>query len=52
MALFPETESGASGALAQGESYTPSGDGPRVYFTIENIDETLARALERGGREL
>lgn len=52
MALFPETESGASGALARGESYTPSGDGTRVYFTVDSIDETLARALERGGREL
>ncbi len=52
MALFPETESGASGALAQGESYMPSENGTRVYFTVDNIDETLARALERGGREL
>lgn len=52
MALFPETEGGASGALAKGESYRPSPDGPRLYFTVESIDETMARALERGGREL
>lgn len=52
MALFPESEGGASGALAQGESYHPSPDGTRVYFTVESIDETLARALEKGGTEL
>ncbi len=51
MALFPFDESagGASGALAKGESYVPSKAGPRLYFFIENIDETLARAVAQGG---
>lgn len=52
MALFPFDENGrgASGALAKGDSYVPSRSGPRVYFFVESIDETLVRAISKGGR--
>ena len=51
MALFPFNEDGGgiSGALAKGDSYIPSKSGPRIYFFVENIDETLARAIKHGG---
>lgn len=50
MALFPYVEgrAGASGALAKGETYKPSKDGAVIYFSVENIDETLARAKAVG----
>jgi len=52
MALFPYAEDarGVSGALAKGDSYVPSKSGPRIYFFVESIDETLGRALSKGGR--
>ncbi len=52
MALFPSSEnsSGISGALAKGDSYVPSAAGPRIYFSVENIDETLSKAVEAGGQ--
>ena len=52
MALFPfdELGGGVSGALAKGKSYSPSRSGPRIYFFVENIDETLNRAVAKGGR--
>jgi predicted enzyme related to lactoylglutathione lyase len=59
MALFPgpidldgDTETGASGALASGDSYVPSLDGTRVYFRVHDVAATLRRAIDRGGREL
>lgn len=52
MALFPfdENSRGISGALAKGDSYVPSKSGPRVYFFVESIGETLERAISNGGR--
>lgn len=52
MALFPFNENGEgiSGALAKGNSYVPSASGPRIYFFVENIDETLDQATEMGGQ--
>ncbi|MEM0911381.1 MAG: VOC family protein [Pseudomonadota bacterium] len=52
MALFPfdDKGEGISGALAKGDSYVPSLTGPRIYFFVENIDETLARATSSGGK--
>lgn len=51
MALFPfdENGQGVSGALAKGDSYVPSKSGPRVYFFVESIGETLDRAISKGG---
>ena len=54
MALFPSDESGpgCSGALAQGDSYVPSVDGPRVYFQVDDAEESVARALKLGSKLL
>lgn len=50
MALFPfaDGQPGASGALAHGPSYVPGKSGVRIYFSVEHIDDTLARALSEG----
>ena len=52
MALFPfdEKRQGISGALAKGESYTPSRGGPRVYFSVQSIDQTLTRIRSLGSK--
>jgi predicted enzyme related to lactoylglutathione lyase len=54
MAMFPvEDEAfGASGALVQGDVYIPSTEGCFLYFGVESIDETMARALANGGAEM
>jgi predicted enzyme related to lactoylglutathione lyase len=43
---------GAPGALVVGDVYIPSHQGCFVYFGVESIDETVARALECGGSVL
>jgi predicted enzyme related to lactoylglutathione lyase len=50
MALLPRTDSapGASGALAVGDVYVPSRNGPIIYFDVDDIDATLERALTQG----
>ncbi len=52
MALFPmvQDKSGAAGALVQGQSYTPSGSGTVVYFSVDDIEETLRRINANGGK--
>ncbi len=54
MARFPRQDGapGASGALAKGDVYKPSTSGPIVYFQVADIEETLRRAEEHGGRRL
>ena len=43
---------GASGALVVGDVYVPSHQGCFLYFGVESIDETIARAVELGGSVL
>ena len=52
MALFPSEpmQEGATGALAKGDSYTPSRHGARLYFSISDIDDTIRRAVDAGGK--
>ena len=54
MAFFPRADHqpGASGALAKGDAYRPSHDGPIIYFDVPDIDAVLARAAARGSRVL
>ena len=54
MAMFPVEDEGfgASGALVQGDVYKPSIEGCFLYFGVESIDETMARALANGGSEM
>lgn len=50
MFSFDGSKTGASGALVQSEGYQPSNTGSVVYFTVSNLDETLKRVPELGGK--
>lgn len=54
MAWFPMIEGsiGAAGALVKGETYEPSRGGALIYITAPDIEATLARAAEKGGKVL
>lgn len=54
MAMFPMTENapGAAGSLIKGESYEPSHAGTVVYFSVDDIEETLRRISANGGKTL
>ena len=54
MAFFPFSERapGATGALAKGDTYVPSKNGSRVYFHSDDIDATLTRVVNQGGKVL
>lgn len=54
MLLFPfeETGSGISGALAKGDVYQPTQKGIILYFRTQDIDLTLEKVLEKGGKIL
>ncbi len=54
MAFFPRADGkpGAAGALAKGDVYRPSHDGPVLYFDVPDIDAVIARAKARGARVL
>jgi uncharacterized protein len=50
MARFPFAEgaAGATGALAKGDVYRPSKDGAIVYFHVDDIRRTVAKAEAMG----
>ena len=54
MAWFPmDPEApGATGTLMQHEQYTPSYQGTLVYFSVDDIEATLARVEAAGGKTL
>jgi predicted enzyme related to lactoylglutathione lyase len=54
MAWFPMEDGGdgATGALVQNEHYQPSHAGSMVYFSVDDLDGTLARVREHGGTVL
>jgi predicted enzyme related to lactoylglutathione lyase len=51
MAFFESSAEsfGATGALVVGDVYIPNHQGCFLYFGVESIDETVARALQYGG---
>ncbi len=54
MAWFPMTQGGggAMGTLMKSESYTPSHAGTLVYFSVTDIEGTLAKVNANGGKTL
>ena len=54
MAWFPMTPgaAGAGGTLIKSEGYEPSHAGSLVYFGVADIEASLKRANEKGGRTL
>jgi predicted enzyme related to lactoylglutathione lyase len=51
MAMFPMTQGGpnAGGALVKTDGYTPSHAGTVIYFSVGDIEATLARIGSAGG---
>ena len=54
MAMFPMEQGApnATGALIQQEGYVPSQTGSVVYFSVDDIEGTLAKINELGGSTL
>lgn len=54
MAWFPmrPESKGAAGSLVKYEAYVPSHHGVLVYFTVTDIDATLKRVNDNGGKIL
>lgn len=52
MAWFPMVDggTGASGSLVHAREYTPSYHGSLVYFSVDNIEETLKKITEKSGK--
>jgi len=50
MVFFPqEDESAAALAITEGDDYEPSGEGVRLYLTVDDIEGVLERAVAAGG---
>jgi predicted enzyme related to lactoylglutathione lyase len=54
VAFFSHTKEGpgAAGSLTRFESYEPSHAGTLVYFSVDDIDESLRRVNANGGKTL
>ena len=54
MAWFPmkQGEAGSAGTLMKSEGYVPSKKGTIVYFTVQDIDKTLEKVKQNGGKIL
>ena len=54
MGLFPSNKQaqGITGALVKGDSYVPTREGSRLYFSTDNIDEMLVKVMSQGGKVL
>lgn len=52
MAFFPSDPKGwgCGGSLMQSDMYKPSHEGPMVYFSVLDIEATLAKAEKSGGQ--
>ncbi len=40
---------GAALAITEGDDYAPSGEGVRVYLTVDDLEGILARVVDAGG---
>lgn len=50
MVFFPNDDPTAAGlALTEGDDYQPSGEGIRLYITVDDVEAVLARAVDAGG---
>ena len=54
MAWFPmeKDAAGAAGTLIQGDGYTPSQEGTLVYLHVDDIEVTLGKIDDTGGKPL
>jgi predicted enzyme related to lactoylglutathione lyase len=47
---FEEDGTGTSGTLIEAESYEPSYKGSMVYFSVDDIEDTLQKVKSSGGK--
>ncbi|MGD9489624.1 MAG: VOC family protein [Calditrichaceae bacterium] len=54
MAWFPGKLNGpgATGTLVKAKSYIPSNSGCMVYFAVDDLDDSIQRVQEKGGKIL
>ncbi|MEQ9404861.1 MAG: VOC family protein [Cyclobacteriaceae bacterium] len=54
MGWFPggPEDQGATGTLIKAEGYTPSYDGTVVYLSVGDIEETLGKISDNGGKTI
>lgn len=55
MSWFPSMENnayGATGSLVKAEGYIPSRQGTIIYFSVPDIEATLAMVMKNGGKTL
>jgi hypothetical protein len=49
MVFMPNDDPAAAAlALTEGDDYRPSGEGIRMYITVDDLDAALARAVDAG----
>jgi predicted enzyme related to lactoylglutathione lyase len=49
MVFMPNDDPSATAlALTEGDDYQPSGEGIRLYITVDDLDAALARAVDAG----
>ena len=49
MVFMPNDDPNAAAlALTEGDDYRPSGEGIRLYITVDDLDAALARAVDAG----
>ena len=50
MVFFPQDDPEGPGiAITEGDDYAPSGEGVRLYLTVDDIEGILARVVDAGG---
>jgi hypothetical protein len=50
MVFFPNDDPAAAAiAITEGDDYMPSGEGIRLYITVDDVEAVLARAVAAGG---
>ncbi|UTT62736.1 VOC family protein [Microcella humidisoli] len=50
MVFFPNDDPAAAAiAITEGDDYRPSGEGIRLYITVDDVEAVLARAVAAGG---
>jgi len=53
MAWFPMMEgTGSTGSLVKVKGFTPSTEGTLIYFSVDDIEKTLNRITNKGGKIL
>ncbi|NIX76922.1 VOC family protein [Microvirga terricola] len=55
MVFFPmsdQQQPGATGALMKSDGYAPSHNGTVIYFEVPDIEGTLKKVAEKGGKTL